>query len=307
MRKKRATEREPSSAVRSASSRFATSVAVALVLLSIIGLSRAGARLDEALLRMGERALAFPGAPAEQARIIELNGVSLTIRTQEVDAPIRAVVEYYRQRCATSERGDSSVVAAVRELSTASALRDGAGYVACVDIEAVDLESLVRSLDQFAHSWDLSHLGGTRYVYVRRSADHPTSSTFVFTMWVDGSFDLHELLPMADRDAVGADLAEFPRPPNAQRLIHVREQSKPSTVVAYLTRDAEPDEILKSYRSRLANRGWSFVEKAPHDSILVDGSRLLAVRKPGRLVSVIANRTDQGRAIVTLLETRLNR
>jgi hypothetical protein len=260
--------------------------------------------LDEALLGMGEQVFAYPGAPAEKPRVVELNGVSLSLRTQEVDAPISAVVEHYRHRCATSSRSDSSLVAALRALAVASALRDDAGYVACVDIDAADFELLIRKLGRFAHSWDLSHLGGARYVYVRRSPEHPTSSTFVLTMWVDGPFDLHRLLPTATRDADGKDLAELPRPPNARRLLYVRERSEPSTVVVYRTRDAEPEQILKNYRSRLAEMGWSFVETATGEPMRIDGFPMLAVRKPRRFVSVITHRVDEGGSIVTLLETR---
>lgn len=284
--------------------RCAVGSALALLLLSIFFLNRVGARLDEALLGVGAHALAYPGAPPEETRLLELNGVSLSLRTQEVDAPIRHVIEHYRQRCVGSNRGGSPIVKAVQALSTGSALHEGVGYVACIDLNAADLESLARTLDRFARTWDLSTLGGARYVYARRSVERPATSTFLLSMWVDGRFDLRKLLPLAGLDAEGVDLADFPRPPNAQRLISVREASKPSTMVAYLVHGLAPSQALDGYRARLARRGWSLLEGAPGQTVLIDGSRLLAARKPGRWVSLVAHPADAGGAIVTLLETR---
>jgi hypothetical protein len=274
---------------------------LAVVLSLALALHGARANFDGAMMSFGSRAMAFPGAPVDEARTLRLNGIEVLFRSQVVAAPLELVLRYYRSTCSTprAESGDYGPL--IASLATRSRSTDREGYVACVETDVSDLETLTEHLVKFSRTWDLAHLGSLRYAYATRAADHPEQKTFLITMWADESLDLRSFLPIAGSDAGGADPKDLPRPPHSQRILSAIELTAPSSVYAYIAPAAPPATVPVFYREALLTGGWDILERSPDETFEVDGVRILSAEKAGRILSVLAHPRVPSGSVVTLL------
>jgi hypothetical protein len=304
--------------VKSATSRSASRMAgfaplLRVSLLAAVGgalmcallLRNARAQLDEAMLGLGSRAMAFPGAPISDARTLRINGVDVHLRTEAVDAPLPHVLRHYRNVCASPHPGSGDYAAFIASLATRSRSTDRDGYVACVETRAGDIESLAERLVRFSKTWDLADVGPLRYAYATRASERPDEQTFLLTMWADASIELRDLLPLGTSDAKGTDLLDVPRPPSSQRILSATEVSAPSGVYVYLTHGVRGSELTQVYRRALSQRGWNILERNPHESIEVDDVLILSAEKGGRTLSVLVRAEAASPAVVTLLVSEL--
>jgi hypothetical protein len=271
------------------------------VVSSAFVLRQARAQVDAAMLGLGSRAMAFPGSPTDPARVVRVNGIEVSLRTQVVKASLSEVLRHYRSACVSADADPGGYSGFFSALATRMASNDDEGYVACVNITVSDLESLAHRLARFSETWDLADVGPLRYVYARPAYGRPARETFVLTMWADTSVDIRGLLPLGDRDANGSDLAGVPRPKDAQRILSAREASEPAGVFVYLTHRTSAAELERDYRRTLPERGWTIVERDRGESVEVNGVRMLSAERAHRMVTLLAHRGDAGRTVVTLL------
>ena len=281
--------------------RIAVLLSALAALACAILLRDARAQVDETMLGFGSQAMAFPGAPAEEARAVQINGIEVSLRTQVVNAPLSDVLDRYRSVCTSSTATASGYAAILSSLAVRSASNESEGYVACVDLGGPRIIKKTSRFARFAESWDLGDLGSLRYAYAKRAEDRPKHETFVLTMWADASLDLRALLSFGADDARGTDLAGVPRPQNAQRILSATEAGAPAGVFVYRVRRSSTSEIARQYRRLLSENGWSILERSEGESIMVDGVRLLSAERAHRMVSVLAHHGEDGRTVVTLL------
>lgn len=267
----------------------------------VLLLQGARAQFDGAMLGLGSRAMAFPGAPRAETRTVRINGVEVKLRTEVVDAPLPSVLRHYQSVCGGPRERSTEYGGIIAALATRSRATARDGYVACLETGAGDLETLVERIKKFSETWDLSDVGALRYAYATRASERPEGQTFLLTMWADGSVNLHDFVPLGMRDATGTDLVGVPRPPNSQRILSASEASGPSGVYVYRANGAQAAELARAYRRALSLGGWDILERNQDQSILVDDVLILAAEKGGRTLSVLVNAGASPVAVVTLL------
>jgi hypothetical protein len=253
------------------------------------------------MLGLGSRVMAFPGALPTEARTVRINGVEVHLRTEVVDAPLSRVLRHYRGICGSPSSRSGGYGPLIASLATRSGSTDRDGYVACLETEVSDLETLVERLVSFSRTWDLADVGPLRYAYASRSTERPEDQTFLLTMWAEASIRIRDFLPVGQNDAKGTDLADVPRPPNAQRILSATEASAPSGVYVYLVEAAAPAELTRMYRRALLAWEWDIVERNPEEAMSLNGVRILSANKEGRTLSVLTHAGDSLASVVTLL------
>lgn len=251
----------------------------------------------EALLRSGAELMEYLGAPQEPVRDLELNGVTVSFRSQTVDAPIDVVLDHYESICAARNAG------LVEQLSAQVARTDDAGYIACLDTggTARGLPALAQQFLRFSVTGNLAELGGLLYARAHSVSGASGPRTFLFTMWSDGALDLFGMLPSGWDDATGSDVEGVPRPTGSQRILSATETGKPSGLVVYRLRGNSPSDLESFYRAELLKRGWSIIERHPSESISIDGIRMLAAEQGNRLVTVLVEPREASETILTIL------
>ncbi len=264
------------------------------------GLRAVHAQVDETLLSLGSRALSFPGAPDEEPRTVEVNGVRVSLRTQLLEAPLEDVLSHYEGACGGSD-AHTSQAGFLASLATRARRTSRDGYVACIELLSQDVPSLIRRVSSFAKSWDLADIGLPRYAYARRVDDTPRGPTHVVTIWSDESLDLRRLLPQGQGDAPGEDPKDLDRPAQSQRLLSAREPSDPSAVYVYRVKGCSAAELEGAHRRMLSRRGWRIIERHPGESVAIDGARLLSAEKDSRLATAIIHREQPESLFLTLL------
>lgn len=270
--------------------RLAVFAAVLCVSAAAFVLRSARADVAEALWAVGPAIMAFPGAPREEARQLQLNGVRLSFRTQAVEGSLADVLDHYEAICGSA-------------IATQTARNDLAGYVACLDMGDTpqDLGALVNRFVAFSETGNLRELGAPRYAFARRGTGGPDGKVFVLTMWVDSALNLYRMLPREGSDAAGRDLFEVPRPPRSQRILSAWEEGQPSGVLVYRVAAKSARELESFYRVELPRAGWRVIEHDPGESVRVDDIHLLTAAKGNRLVTVLCQSEGASQAVLTLL------
>lgn len=253
-------------------------------------LRSARAEVAEALWDASSKIMAFPGAPHEGVRHLQLNGARLSFRTHTVEASVADVLDHYEAACATA-------------LATQTGLGGAGGYVACLDVGGVSqgLGALVNRFVRFSETGDLHELGALRYVLARNLAGRSAERVFVLTMWTDSALNLYEMMPGDGADAAGRDLVGVPRPPGSFRILSAWEERQPSGVLVYRVVAKSPSELESFYRATLPELGWRLIERDDSESVQVDGTRMLSAEKDNRLVTVLCRRGEASETILTIL------
>lgn len=253
-------------------------------------LRSAQADATEALWDAGSQIMAFPGAPNESVRHLQLNGARLSFRTRTVDASVADVLDHYEAACETA-------------VATQTARSDDAGYVACLDVGDAPqgLSELVKRLVSFSGTGDLRELGALRYVLARNVAGRSADTVFVLTMWTDSALNLYKMMPRDAVDAAGRDLVGVPRPPGSYRILSAWEERQPSGVLVYRVAAKSPGELESFYRATLPKSGWTLIERNHSESVRVDGTHMLSAEKGNRLVTVLCRRGEASETILTIL------
>lgn len=253
-------------------------------------LRSARADVSEALWAASSQIMAFPGAPNESVRRLQLNGAWLSFQTRTVHASVTDVLDHYEAACESA-------------LATQTGRSDDAGYVACLDVgDAPEgLSPLVDRFVRFSETGDLRELGALRYVLARNIAGRSANQVFLLTMWTDSELNVYRMMPREDADAAGHDLVGVPRPPGSYRILSAWEERQPSGVLVYRVPAKSPAELELFYRVTLPQSGWTLIERNDSESVQVDGAHMLSAEKDNRLVTVFSRGGEASETILTIL------
>jgi len=287
--------------------RAAVVVALALAASTVLvaaaaPMHHARAEADQVLLGLGARVMAFPDATLEEPRSIRLNGIDLLFKSQSVDASVEEVLGHYRRGCVNAGESTSVLAPFLNALATRSVVRREQGYVACLSIEAADLETFAHRVERFATSGDLSELGALRYAYARRS-EESRARTLLLTLWADGPVNLRNLLPASGGDAGGEDLPGAPRPARARRVLSFHEPSGSSRIVVYVATDVTLAHAAQDYRAELVSHGWKLIERNPGRAFEIDGTLMVAAERGPSMITALTQSAPDGRTVLILLQS----
>lgn len=277
------------------------------------------AHATEVLWGVGDRLMAYPGAPHEGLRHLDLNGARISFRTQTVDAALGDVLDYYESTCDVRDASLTDQLnrllvqypnrpansGELRAISTVANRDDDSGYVACLDLgfEPRDLDALADSFMRFIATGNLGEVGELRHVFASRVSHGSPERTFLLTMWAESELNLYRMLPIEGFDAAGRDLAGVPRPPASQRVLSVSESEEPSGAVVYRVPRASMHALMSFYRRELQRRGWGIIESNASQSMKVDEVRLLSAEKGERQITVLSSASRGSESLLTILAT----
>ena len=245
----------------------------------------------------GAGTMSYPGTAPEVARVLQLNGVQVSFRTQTIAASLEDVLGHYESLCIGGGAG------LVERLSMQSLRGKDVGHVACLDMGDAprDLRSLAGRFVRFSQSGDLTELGGLRYARARRVSGTSGDQTFVLTVWADSAFPVFRLLAVDGGDAAGKDIETVPRPRNSQRLLSAWEVGSPSGFVVYRVLHESAAALESFYRNRLSANGWTIIERHRAESFAIDGIRTISAERANRTVTVLADSGDASATVVSIL------
>lgn len=270
-----------------------------LLVVSALAILLRSAHADVARLFRGAGAdtMRYPGAPLEPARVLQLNGIRISFRTQTVEAPLDDVLLHYESLCTRRDAG------LAERLSVQSARTEDAGHVACLDMGDAprDLHSLARRFVRFSKTGNLNELGAFRYVSASRVSDISGDYTFILTVWADSSLNLFRMLPADGLDAGGSDIPKVPRPPGSHRILSAWEIGAPSGIVVYRVPGESAADLESFYRSELSANGWKIIERHPSESIVIGDIRTLSAEQGNRTVTVLARSTEPSATVLSIL------
>ena len=270
---------------------------VLVVLASAVLLRSAHADVARFLWGAGAETMSYPGAPSEPARVLQLNGIRVSFRTQTIPASLDEVLLHYESLCTGPNAG------LAEQLSMQSVRSKDAGHVACLDMGDAprDLGSLADRFLRFSATGDLGALGALRYMRARRVPGMPVDHTFVLTVWADSAFDLFRMLPTDGADAGGSDVAAVPRPRGSQRVLSAWESGSPSGLVVYRVPHESAAELESFYRSELSANGWTIIERHPSESVVIDDIRTLSAERGNRTITVLARPAEPSVTVLSIL------
>jgi hypothetical protein len=193
---------------------------------------------------------------------------------------------------------DPSRWAVVREEA-----RDGeAGQLGCLaQPREGGLSAVLKRLQTFVESGDLSKLGDARFVTARRTEDG--KSTQVLALWTEGTFNFRDIF-LSEGDAPGSDPQHVPRPPDARRVFSAEVPDQPYALRMYdSTRPRAA--LLSFYDTEMKRRGFAPRPVAPKpgsDDFVIEHPESRAFTKNGSALLVTTDSLEGGKIGVTLIE-----
>ncbi len=256
----------------------------------------ARAQIDENLLSLGARMMAYDGASHQDApRDLLINGQVLRLSSGMTDHPALEVLDFFEARCAAAD--GELALQIERALADHPEIEDAApdsptiredngrvGYVACLDLgpNSIDVAELARRLGEFGRTGDVAAIGDARYVFVEQSGQGEELGTHFVAMWTEGEFNVNTMFP-EEGDAPGVDVEGVSRPPRSRRVLSGHERGMPHSMTVYSTRLSEAD-LEAFYRRDLGRNGWSLLElpeptagEAPPTLIAERGERMVTL------------------------------
>jgi hypothetical protein len=181
--------------------------------------------------------------------------------------------------------------------------RDGeAGQLGCLaQPREGGLSAVVKRLQAFVESGDLSRLGDARFVTARRAEDG--KSTHVLALWTEGTFNFTNMF-LSDGDAPGRDPEHLPRPPEARRVFSAEVPDQPYAIRMYDSTQARP-ALLSFYDGEMKRRGWAARPVAPKpggDDFVIEHPESRAFTRNGAALIVTTDSLEGGKTGVTLIE-----
>lgn len=238
---------------------------------AVWSLRAASAHVREGMLSLGREMMQYAdGSSMGRTRTLQINGASLDFASGSTRDGLSTVLDFYRDRCATRDgisrqlsdmegtlppTGPAATPSA-RPLSTFR-VDDGArGYVACFDVGQRQLSpnELVRRLQAFVASGDLSELGHLRYLYAERLG---SGRTRFVGFWSDGEVNVVHMFPTTG-DAPGEDPENIPRPNGMRRMLSAREIEHPYSMSIFSGTDGS-DVVESHFRTEMPHHGWHLI------------------------------------------------
>jgi hypothetical protein len=257
-----------------------------LVLVVAIGLTLrdAKAQLHESLIAFGDQLSSWSNGNLDsKVGHLSINGVLVHKVTASTPLGINDAFDRLEPIC--TEHGGleapESLLKSASSNVTASMLRgvyreqgQTEGVLACIDTgRPLSVGELMRRLDAFVKTGDLSAFGQLRYVMARRDG----SATSLLVLWTDGSMPLLKMFPQTG-DAPGHDVPGVPRPGGSQRLLSTSYQGLPYTVTVYRSPKGGTSSLVEWYAKTLGKDGWRVVPAKDGALVARRGKRTLVIR-----------------------------
>lgn len=206
---------------------------------------------------------------------VRLNGQSMMVSSRMTDQSVQEVLGAAEEECRAHSGNlaedvaklPKSVFVQVPVLLAAKGTSyvfgtirkewDTHGYVACFERDGDPSNAaLLSKLELALATGDISKIGTFRYV----SADHDTKATrtHVLRQWTEGEFNLRSAFPKTG-DVPGSDLPEVARPEGGRLILDADVEGTPVGVRIYEA-PGKPAEVLATYDSQLAAKGWTGVD-----------------------------------------------
>jgi hypothetical protein len=163
------------------------------------------------------------------------------------------------------------------------------------------LSAVLKRLQAFVESGDLSKLGDARFVTARRTEDG--KSTQVLALWTEGTFNFRDMF-LSEGDAPGNDSPHVPRPPDARRVFSAEVPDQPYALRMYDCTRPRP-ALLSFYDAEMKRRGFTARPVAPKpgsDQFVVEHPESRAFTKNGAALLVTTESLEGGKTGVTLIE-----
>lgn len=200
----------------------------------------------------------------KESRVLEINGQRAHVATTSVQSDLTTVLDRYEGHCLgaksvlsegwklAGEEDRHEAEAKLLKLTVSREENANEGTVACIVKGARSASSFTEAARAFAKTGDFGAFGKLRYVYAKRGSG---GSTFVMTVWTDDTFELGKMLPQPGQDVAGGDLAEVPRPPQAQRIFVTALSGAPFSTRVYQSA-VKPEAALAFYDDAMKASGW---------------------------------------------------
>jgi hypothetical protein len=290
----------------------ALALACAAVLV-VVDYRLARASVMERLLGIGRRMAPYldEARATEGPRELHINGLTLWAAAGHTSHPPAMVRRWYADRYAGKGTAMALLTTELAKhrllppdatgLTQASFGDDNQGGIAALDVGPVgSVAELAARLGRLG-SGAVGQGGSLRYLYYERTGD---GGTRFLTVWTDERFDLQQLLPRADGDAPGRDVANVPRYPGTARVLSADERGVGGQLAVYVG-GGSPELAEAFYRARLETLGWSLDPRFA-DVARRSGRRTLrALSRDGHEVVVDCSDDHDGRGLaVTVVALR---
>lgn len=244
--------------------RVATYVAVVFGVAAGCSIHTAKASMHEQQLELGRDLLPLAEF-LQESRVLTINGQSAHVASATVQSDLTTVLDRYESHCLlaksplsdgwklASEEDRREAETKIGKLTVSREENPNEGTVACIVKGEHSASSFSEGMRTFAETGDFGAFGKLRYVYAKRGSN---GSTFVMTVWTDDTFDLGKMLPQPGHDVAGGDLAEAPRPPQAQRIFVTALSGAPFSTRVYRTA-LKPEAAIAFYDDTMKNSGWA--------------------------------------------------
>ncbi len=288
--------------------RLAAYVALVTAALGVVQVRATRARVDLALLSLGEPLARSPrGGPARRGpRGFSIGGERVVVATGRASGARDAVLDAFARRCPSAEAARDALPSAQRSPQPAprpggalpaSAAVLGArdaqhGYVACLaGLAAQPAGEVAARVERYARTGDLAALGGFRYLYARAEG----TDTAWAAVWTQGPFRPARLA--SDRDEGGRDLPGIPAPAGARRTLSVESDDGFDRYASYVVAAGSRADVVRAHRTALGRAG--FVEVAAARAR--DGAEVVRLRRGARALSAVY-RGEPGAVDVVLFD-----
>jgi len=270
--------------------------------------------VNEGMLSLGAEMMRYADRQAlGPVRRMEINGAQLAFATGTTSDSVTQVLDYYARRCASRSGAVSEQLAeianrahtsgaavATPESAPLTTIRHGSdrqGYVACLDVGNTRLtpEEILRRVQTFARTGNLTDVGRMRYLYAERGTG---GRTRFIGFWSDSEVNITRMFPTAG-DAPGEDRADVPRAPGLRRLLHAYEVGQQFSMSIYA--GASPrEQVEQHYRAEMPRHGWTLIPMRGGTTDL-RGQTMLTYEKGATTMTLIFDRTAGGQTSVTAL------
>lgn len=269
---------------------------------------KAWASVGEESLKAG-RELAGLGDLVKGATELRLNGQPIYLSTNTSTDPVDRVLDRFEAHCnadpAFTEmewkelgnlQGHAGEVKKKTGMNSLGVIRKDDkkhddGVVLCFQRDDKSRTSFIHAVRTFGETGDLYDLGKMRYAHVSQGKD---GKTMIEVVWTDGHFSVRDIMGPDDKDAIGTDSAEMPRPDNSVRRFTAEAVGSPYTARVYETSDS-PDAALASYDAKMDKKGWLILDSPynldgtakGHYYTYLGSQSMVAVREVGSKTQVI--------------------
>jgi hypothetical protein len=248
--------------------------------MGVVGIACAGVKVGAARAEVGDQSLVIgrqmvtlANSTKNEIHKVGMNGQTMYFASQVSEESAEKVLARYEEHCranaaqspadwkeiATTAAESKTAIGANSEATAKSGgvLRSGdreEGTVMCFVRSSSSKGTMVEALGALEKTGDLGSFGQLRYVYAKKNAK---GHTHVLAAWTTDKFNVDEMFPPEDdKDAAGHDFKELPRPEGSVRTFSLHLDDAPYGVNIYESTGQSPEQVAKSYDTRLQQDGW---------------------------------------------------